>query len=176
MRLPITDQFMWDLYKYIEKADDVVNFLSSNKYRKASIMTGGVNPIFAKYRHDMGKRKFDKLVYYLKSNNIIKVASLQGNQTVMITKSGMSKVLKASFTMEGKSKRKDGKWIMVIFDVPQKHPKARELLRSTLRNLGYKIFQQSVWVCPYDISEKTEKLLQFYALDRYVKIFLVEKM
>ncbi|MBI3631407.1 MAG: CRISPR-associated endonuclease Cas2 [Candidatus Staskawiczbacteria bacterium] len=65
---------------------------------------------------------------------------------------------------------------MIAFDIPQKHRKARELLRSILENLGYKMFQQSVWVTSYDVSEKTERLLQAYSLDNYVKIFLVEKL
>ena len=65
---------------------------------------------------------------------------------------------------------------MVIFDIPQTHKKARNLLRSVLKNLGYKMFQQSVWVTPYDVSEKTETLLQHYSLDKYVKIFLTEDL
>ena len=71
---------------------------------------------------------------------------------------------------------KDGKWIMIIFDIPQEYRKARNLLRSILQNLGYKMFQQSVWVTPYDVSEKTEMLLQKYLLDQYVKIFIIEEL
>ena len=78
--------------------------------------------------------------------------------------------------MEGKNKRKDGKWIMLTFDIPEKHTKARSLLRSVLYNLGYKMFQQSIWITPYDVSEKTEKLLQLYSLDQYVRIFLIEEL
>jgi len=47
-------------------------------------------------------------------------------------------------------------------------------MRSILQNLGYKMFQKSVWITPYDVSEKTEKLLQLHYLDNYVKIFLIE--
>lgn len=38
------------------------------------------------------------------------------------------------------------------------------------------MFQQSVWITSYDVSEKTEKLMQLYSLDKYVKIFLIEKI
>ena len=65
---------------------------------------------------------------------------------------------------------------MIIFDVPEKHRKSRNLLRSILSNLGYKLFQQSVWITPYDVSEKSETLLQMYSLDKYVKIFLIEEI
>lgn len=176
MKLPITDQFLWELYRTLEPAGDVVNFMLSSKRRQLSILAGGENPIFKKYRHDMGKRHFSKLIYYLKRNNYIKVKSLEGNKAIIITKEGLSKVLKASFVAEGGKKRKDGKWIMLIFDIPEKRPKARSLLKSILQNLGYKLFQQSVWVTPYDVSKKTENLLQLHSLDRYVKIFLIEQL
>ena len=84
--------------------------------------------------------------------------------------------MKASFIIEGKKKRDDGKWAMLIFDVPEKYRKSRDLLRSVLHNLGYKMFQQSVWITPYDVSDKTEKLLQMYNLDEFVKIFLIEEI
>ena len=176
MKLPITDKFLWDLYKYLEKADDVVDFLLSNKYRQSSILTRGANPIMSKYRRDMGKQAFSKLIYRLKKSNFIKAENLKSKQGIIITKEGFNKILKASFMMELKNKRSDGKWIMLTFDIPVKHKKARTLLRSVLLNLGYKMFQQSIWVCPYNISEKTEKLLQLYSLDKYVKIFLIEEI
>ena len=77
---------------------------------------------------------------------------------------------------QSKTKRKDGKWTMVIFDVPEKWRKSRDLLRSILNNLGYKMFQQSVWITPYDVLKKTEELLQIYSLDNFVKIFLIENI
>jgi len=94
----------------------------------------------------------------------------------MLTKEGISKALRASFILEKQQKRKDGKWVMLTFDIPEKHKKARTLLGSVIKNLGYKLFQQSIWVCPFDVSEKTENLLQMYNLDRYVRIFLIEEL
>ena len=73
-------------------------------------------------------------------------------------------------------KRKDGKWIMLIFDVPEKNKKSRELLRRILYNLKYKMFQKSVWINPYDVSDRTEDVLQEYSLDEFVKIFLIEEI
>ncbi len=176
MRVPITEKFLWDLYKFIEKTDDIVDFILSNKYKQMAILTGGENPIFRKYRQDMNKRAFDNLIYHLKKNNFIRSTNLDGKKGIIITKEGINKVFKASFKIEERNKRKDGKWIMIIFDVPEKYRKSRDLLRSILRNLGYKIFQQSAWISPYDVSEKTEKLLQMYSLDKYVKIFLIEEI
>ena len=177
MKLPITDQFLLDIiYPFISATDDVVDFLLSNKYRQINILFRNENPIFRKYRKDINKRSFNQLIYHLKKNNYIKVKNLENKKAIMLTKEGFNKALKASFKIQETKKRKDGKWIMIVFDIPQKNRRARNLLRSILKNLGYKMFQQSVWVTPYDVSEKTERLLQAYFLDRYVKIFLIEEL
>ena len=115
---------------------------------------------------------------HLKKNNFIKAENLKGMPAVLLTKKGKNKAIKASFKIEDSKRknRRDGKWIMIIFDIPQNRKKDRSLLRSVLKNLGYKLFQQSVWITPYDVFEKTEKSLQFYSLDKYVRIFLVNKI
>ncbi len=176
MKIPITDQFLWEVYTFLEKAGEAADFIFSSPYKKARILTGGQNPVFRKYEKEMGRRGFGKIIYYLKQKNYITSKTLQGKEALMLTKDGISKALKASFKIEKKERRKDAKWIMLTFDIPQKHKKARELLRSIIHNLGYKMFQQSIWVCPYDVSEMTEKLLQMHNLEKYVKILLIEEL
>ncbi len=176
MKISITDKFLWDLYTFVEKTDDLVDFILSSDYRKVSILLGDQDPIIRKYYKDIGRKNFSKLIHYLKKNNFIKSKNLENKKAIMITNKGIDKVLKTSFDIEVNKKRKDGKWIMLMFDVPEKSRRSRRLLRSILHNLGYKIFQKSVWISPYDVSKKTEKLLQLYSLDKYVKIFLIEKV
>ncbi len=174
MKIPITDQFLWDLYVFLKKASDVGHAVLRRRRTMYDIYPD--NPVFAKYRRLKSARQFNWLVKYLKQHNYIKVKNLKGKEAIMLTGKGINKALMASFRADERPKRKDGKWIMIIFDIPQKHPKARLLLRSVLKNLGYKMFQQSVWVTPHDVSEKTETLLQHYNLDEYVKVFLIEKL
>ncbi|KKP43360.1 MAG: repressor [Parcubacteria group bacterium GW2011_GWA2_33_14] len=176
MKLSVTDKFLWDIYTILEKTDDVVNFILNPHPGKWGSLLAVENPIFEKYRHDKNREKFKKLLYYAKTSGYIRVKNLEGKKAIMLTREGINKVLKARFLMEGKQKRKDGKWTMLIFDVPEKYRKSRNLLRGILHNLGYKLFQQSVWITPYDVSEKTEKLLQMYNLDEFVKIFLIEEI
>jgi hypothetical protein len=175
MKAYITDKFLWDVCKLLEKTGDVANFLSYPSSMKDKLF-GLENSIFKKYRHEKNKRKFSNFIYYLKRKGYIRVKNLEGKDAIILTKNGIEKAISASFKLGEAKKRKDGKWIMLIFDMPANNRKRRDLLRSILRNLGYKLFQQSVWITPYDVSEKTEKLLQTHSLDKYVKIFLIEKM
>jgi len=178
MKIPITDQFLIDFYDFLQPSINIADILFTP--RTIHLLRYEIfnerSAIFRKYQNELNRRKFTKLISYLKKRNYIKVKNLQGKQAIMLTQKGINKAIMNYFKKDITkfNKRKDGKWIMIIFDIPQKHNKARGLLRSILKNLGYKMFQQSVWVTPYDVSEKTEELLQWYSLDEYVKIFLVE--
>src|SRR3990167_1030696 len=122
IRLSVTDTFLWDIYNVAHTAGELMGFILNPKAIK--FRSGLINPVFAKYRKDY-----------------ISVEKLRSNKGFIITKKGLSKIFKASFAIGEKPKRKDGKWIMVIFDIPQKYSKSRALLRSVFRNLGYKMFQ-----------------------------------
>ena len=176
----ITDTFLIDLYDFLQPAVNAADILFTPRtaYQLRYRIFSEKSKIFRKYKKGMDRRKFTKLISYLKKNNYIQVTNLKGQKAIALTRKGLSKALMNRFKEDKNAfqKRKDGKWIMIIFDIPQKHQKARNLLRSILQNLGYKLFQHSVWITPYDVSEKTEKLLQFYSLDAYVKIFLIEKL
>jgi len=175
MKLPITDKFLLDL---LELTSNTAHFIFKRRRTFGDLMPGQKDPSFEMYRKFKNRREFNKLIYYLKKNNFIKVESLKGRRALLLTKEGKNKAIKASFKIEDSKRknRKDGKWIMIIFDIPQNRKRDRSLLRSVLKNLGYKLFQQSVWITPYDVFEKTEKSLQFYSLDKYVRIFLVNEI
>lgn len=175
MKVCVTDKFLWDVYNLFSEAGDILS--SSFKYPTMyNCLPGPKNPVFKKYRKEKGSREFNKLIYYLKRKGYIRVENLKNKKGILLTKNGINKALKASFKIEEGKKRRDGKWTMITFDIPQKYKKQRELLRSILLNSGFKIFQQSVWVSPYDNLEKIEKLLQMHGLDKFVKIFLIEEI
>ena len=55
--------------------------------------------------------------------------------------------------IQKKPKRWDGKWRMLIFDIPERKKNIREYIRTTLVSLGFYRLQDSVWVHPYDSED-----------------------
>ena len=178
MKLPITDQFLWDIFNATSKAEDALRLLIHPPKTWSDVFWNADNPTYKKYYKILNSQKFSQLIYHLKKNNFIRIEGLKGNSALMLTKKGFNKAVRAQFNLENDSieRRKDGKWIMLIFDVPEKYKKSRELLRGILYKLKYKMFQKSVWISPYNVSERTEELLQEYSLDRFVKLFLIEEI
>lgn len=52
-----------------------------------------------------------------------------------------------------KPRRWDGKWRILIFDIPERRRRLRDQTRVTLVNLGFYRLQDSVWVYPYDCED-----------------------
>jgi len=65
---------------------------------------------------------------------------------------------------------------MVIFDIPERKRDLRDIFRENLQLLGYRMLQQSVWVCPFDVLKETEGVIRQYELDDYIRLFLIEEL
>lgn len=52
-----------------------------------------------------------------------------------------------------KPPRWDGKWRVLIFDIPERRRKLRDEVRRTLLGNGFVRVQDSVWVYPYDCED-----------------------
>jgi len=176
MKIPITDKFLWDLYKLIETSGDVLNTV----FPPIPTMKEAIYPDLRKFRREYEKRKlrknFSQFIYYLKRQGYIKVKNLESKKGFILTKKGINKALKTKFKIGKKKRRKDKKWIMLIFDIPERKRALRNLLRETLSFLGYKMFQKSVWICPFDVLKETQDFIQRNSLDCYVKLFLIEEI
>lgn len=64
-----------------------------------------------------------------------------------------------------------GSHLIIIFDIPEKERHLRSHLRLLLKELSFKMVQQSVWSCEYDYKEYLAAEIHDYALDRYVILY-----
>lgn len=46
----------------------------------------------------------------------------------------------------------DGKWRILVFDIPEKRKRERQLLRYELCGCGFRRMQKSVWISPHQID------------------------
>lgn len=112
-------------------------------------------------------RKFIEIVY--NNDNTI---------TVIITKNGMVRALKYQLdSMEiHKPRRWDKKWRVIIFDIPEKYKKIREIFRNRLQQLNLYQLQESVYVYPYPCFDEIEFLRELYGIPSKVLYLLVDKI
>ncbi len=73
-------------------------------------------------------------------------------------------------------KRWDGKWRVVLFDIPEKDRIFRDILREHLRNLKFAKLQHSVFVSPYPFEKPILELIEIYSAHPYVRVITAEKI
>lgn len=71
-------------------------------------------------------------------------------------------------------KKWDGKWRVVIFDVPEKQQYQRDVIRSKLKSLGFQRIQKSVYVYPFECTKEIEVISKRLYIERYVLILISE--
>ena len=73
----------------------------------------------------------------------------------------------------------DGKWRLVLFDIPKKPPllnRARDALRDRLKQLGFAKVQKSAWVHPFPCEEEIAYISESYGLRPYIRLALVQSI
>ncbi len=66
----------------------------------------------------------------------------------------------------------DGKWRIVMFDVPENLRKVRDSLRMHFKDMGFYEFQKSVFVHPYPCREEIEFIIEHYHARRFLRFII----
>jgi CRISPR/Cas system-associated endoribonuclease Cas2 len=174
MRLPITEELLWSIYNLTETLDKLHQPFALRTTKEA------ICPDFYKLKKDwerrIDRRKFSYTIYCLKKKGWIRVPEIEGKKGIILTKAGEERVSKIKYKIISKKKRRDGRCEMVIFDIPEKMRKKRENFRNDLKTLGYRKFQKSIWISPYDVLKETQILIREYSLEKFVRILLIEEI
>jgi len=70
----------------------------------------------------------------------------------------------------------DGKWRVLIFDIPEKKRTTRTKIRWTLDRIGFKRLQDSVWIYPYDCEEYVTLLKSDFKIGKDLLYLIVEEI
>ena len=75
-----------------------------------------------------------------------------------------------------KPKKWDGKWRMIIFDIPDKKRRERDRIRYLFRSAGFYFLQESVWVYPYDCEDIIALLKTDFGVGKDLLYLIVEEI
>jgi CRISPR/Cas system-associated endoribonuclease Cas2 len=112
------------------------------------------------------KKKIERIFYYLQKASYIKV----NQENVFLTNKGTLSLLLSKSKKIKKEKNKKY-YYLVIFDIPEKMRRARDLLRRVLYNFGSDRLQKSVFTIESEEGYKLIKnLVKQSKIGDYVKI------
>lgn len=70
------------------------------------------------------------------------------------------------------NKRWDKKWRVLIFDIPEKIRWRRDVFRAKIKEIGFGMAQQSVWVSPNPFEDDIREYIEARKLDSFVYLFI----
>ncbi|MEK7575837.1 MAG: CRISPR-associated endonuclease Cas2 [Patescibacteria group bacterium] len=93
-----------------------------------------------------------------------------GSIDIVLTEGGKRLALKFNFDeiVIKKPVSWDGKWRLVLYDIPEKKKKARESFRKKLKGLGFLELQKSVFIHPFLCTEEINFITEFFEIRNFV--------
>ena len=123
-------------------------------------------------------KEISKELRALKKNQLIKKIIKKGNSEYVLelTEKGKMKAIEYYFfkKLKIKNKKWDGKWRMLIFDIPERMRRGRNALRWKIKKLGFCELQKSVFVIPYECKKEIDFVVNFFELKSYVHYGILE--
>jgi hypothetical protein len=100
----------------------------------------------------------------LEKRKLIKRKMKGGQVEMTITKKGREELLKYDIDkiQLKRDNRWDGKWRVIIFDIPEDKKQARDALRFKFKYLGMLQLQKSVFVYPFDCKKEIDFVSDFF--------------
>ena len=128
-------------------------FFETNSIYRASVQD------FKKFRVNE-RNNFHERIKYLKRAGFVETFVENKEKFIEITPKGLVRV--ADYSIDAMEIVRpdiwDGKWRIVIFDIPERHKAGRDILRGTLVRLGFEKVQESVYAYPFECTDEIAKI------------------
>ena len=124
------------------------------------------NPKNSPMKKMTGKERgrLKRSLFGLQKNGLITLTGQGENKKITLTEKGKQKVVEYDFyDLEiNQPKKWDGKWRIVMFDVPEEKKRMRKNLWWKFKDIGFYLLQKSTYVFPYDCRAEIEMIKDFW--------------
>lgn len=117
--------------------------------------------------HDLKKASLSQAIKRLREQGFIELVD-DKELILRLTDSGKDRALWKKM-MVGNTKW-DGKWRLVIWDIPEKRRLARDLLRFKLKQLGFVQWQKSVWASKVNCTKVLRDFIRKTGIEDWVMV------
>ncbi|OGE15091.1 hypothetical protein A2769_03305 [Candidatus Daviesbacteria bacterium RIFCSPHIGHO2_01_FULL_37_27] len=123
--------------------------------------------------YPLDKSSLSKTLKRLRENGLVDFI-VDDEISIRLTDKGREKAILANLLLE--DEKWDGKWRILIFDVPEKRRVVRDVLRSKLKNWGFVGWQQSVWVTKKNCVKPLKDFINQVGIKDWVKVFEADEV
>lgn len=119
------------------------------------------------YPKNLNKSSLLRIIRRLRQNGLIELSNNE-NIEIKLTDKGRDRAVWERIKQE--ESKWDGKWRLVIFDIPEKRRQARDILRSKLKEWGFVPWQKSVWACKKDCTQPLRNFITQIGIEDWVMV------
>lgn len=134
---------------------------------------GAALKIWKKYkRKDLGR-----IFKRLEKQAMISSREKDGQTLIEITEKGKIRLLEYDFeNIAIKKKKIDGKWRLVIFDIPENKRNSRDSFRRKLLQMEFIRLQDSVFATCYPCKKEIDFLVHYLGISNFVTLIKVDQI
>jgi len=121
--------------------------------------------------------RYNRAMRYLEHLEHIEFVKRNDKLFVRLTKKGKLKALLARLNQEFKKPSNwDGKWRVIMWDIPEDSKEQRNKIRGLVKDLGFYQLQKSVFVTPHPLPSSAVSYLRECGLLSFIRFLRVDKL
>lgn len=118
-----------------------------------------------------------QIIKRLEKQDLISIEGKNNQTKILITEKGQQRLLQYDYeNLDLKDKKIDGKWRVIIFDIPENKKRNRDAFRRQLIELGFIRLQDSVFASPYNCKNEIDFLCHYLLISDFVTLLVVDKI
>lgn len=126
---------------------------------------------------DVNKTDLGRIIKRLEKQEMLTINEKEGKTFIEITEKGKKRILEYDFeNMKITSKKRDGKWRIIIFDIPEGKKRNRDAFRKKLVQMGCIRLQDSVFVCAFPCKSEIDFLAHYLEISDFVTLATIGKI
>jgi len=139
------------------------------------MMSSAYKAMYGFIPNSYSRRNFSQAVWRSFRTGDIEKIIKNNKQYLRLTGNGKDR-MQRDFPLLGFSRKWNRKWVILIFDIDEKQRKLRNVLRNKLKNIGFGMLQQSVWITPLPIVGEMSEFIDSNNLREYVFVLEVSSL
>lgn len=109
--------------------------------------------------------------YNLKRHGYIEEIECEGEKSIKLTNKAKIRMIESMVLVQPHDK----KYRFVSFDIPERLHLQRNLFRKTIKRMGFRQIQQSLWATDKNVGELVEVVAAEYKVSDYVAYIIADK-
>lgn len=126
---------------------------------------------------DVNKTDLGRIIKRLEKQEMLTIREREGKVSIEITEKGKKRILEYDFeNMKITSKKRDGKWRLIIFDIPEGKKRNRDAFRKKLVQMGCIRLQDSVFASAFPCKSEVDFLSHYLEISDFVTLATIGKI